>query len=413
MEQKQLKIFQNNKAQKISILFSVLVALLPVLASYASGVPGFSVADVALVLFVGLSLLAKDTVNAFKVNVNSLVLGLALLIMFAFLACLAGFPSSVSDVVIRTVRYSFYIVVLFTAGKKFLDVNTLTESVKLISLIGSIFIVFQAIMYNAFGVIVKGYLPFLKLYTQEYANMDYEGIYELFNLYRPTSFFLEPAHYARYCIIGIILYLFSKSTNKKTFLYAAICAAGIIISTSAQGYFLLGVMVVIFIFTKLKTLRPQTFKLVLLLFVLIMPFAVIALLQIPLISSTIERTLSGNFFDNTSATGARLGGFVSYFNLPIINKLIGTGFGNIPEKVWMSSAAYWLYGSGAFVFLIYVYFLVRSFFQLDGKGKCILFVIAFLFITDDSFYSYMIVLYFSLILFKPKRSVNEYSLYSN
>ncbi len=379
-----------------------MVALLPVLASYASGVPGFSVADVALVLFVGLSLLARDTINYFKVNVNSLVLGLALLIMFAFLACLAGFPSSVSDVIIRTVRYSFYIVVLFTAGRKFLNVNTLTESIKALSLIGSAFIMFQAIMYNVFGIIVKGYLPFLKLYTQAYADMDYEGIYELFNLYRPTSFFLEPAHYARYCIIGIILFLFSKSLNIKNVFSAAFCGAGIIISTSSQGYFLLGIIAVIFFFTQFRALKPQAFKITLVLLILITPFAFVALMQVPIIAGTINRTLNGNFFDATSATGARLGGLVSYYNLPTVNKLIGTGFGNVPEKVWMSSAAYWLYGSGIFVFLIYVYFLVSSFFKLDKKGRCILFVIAFLFITDDSFYSYMIVLYFSLIMYKPK-----------
>lgn len=404
MDEKQLSYIQRNDVPGISKVFSIVVAILPQLAQYASGIPGFSIADVCLVVFVGLAMLARGSNNSFKVQVAPLVLGIITLITFTFFACVLGFPSRVLDVVIRTTRYCFYIVAIFTAGKRLLDIPTLKKWVKGVSFAASVFIMFQFLVYNSTEIVVKGQIPFLKLYVEQYGTQDYTEIYEQF-MYRPTSFFLEPAHYARYCILGIILYLFdNEAVNNKAIICALACAVGIILSTSSQGYFLLAVVTVLFLFTGIKKVRTKTTRVVLYIIVALLPILIYYILKLPIVKATLERTFEGDITNRHTALGGRLGGFLVYLKLPLINKLIGTGFGNVPEEVWLSSAAYWLYGSGIIVFLIYVYFLFQAFFQLDRKGKYILFTIAFLFITDDSFYSYMIVLYFSLILFKSKRS---------
>lgn len=400
---KQLQALEKHKVPGISKIFSILVAVLPLLATYASGIPGFSLADVCLAVFVGLSFLASGSRNRYRVRINSLIVGLVVLVAFSLLACIAGFPSSVSDVAIRTIRYAFYIAALFTAGKRFLDLPTLRAGIKAISFLGSVFIMFQLLMYRVFDVIVKGYLPSLPLYVEDYGNLDYEQIYEEL-MYRPTSFFLEPAHFARYCIIGLILFLFADALiDNKRILGAVVCAVGIIISTSSQGYFLLAVVVSMFLLTGIKSVRSPSIRLLLRVAVLIFPLLVVWGLQIPVIADTIDRTLSGSISDPNTALGARLGGFVEFAELPFINQLIGTGFGNVPEDIWLSSAAYWLYGSGILVTLIYLWFLFRSFFRLGRLGKYIVLVIVVLFFTDDAFYSYMIVPFFSLFLFEPKR----------
>ena len=400
----QLQNYERIRLPRISKWFSVLVAILPILASYASGIPGFSVADICLVLFVGLSMLKRGSRNQYRVSVASLLMGLTLIVLLSLFACLLGFPASTSDVMIRTIRYSFYIIVLFTAGKKFLDVPTLIQCVKMVSFLGSLFIVFQAVMYYVLGIVVKGFLPFLNLYVEQYQNANYGDMYEILNMYRPTSFFLEPAHYARYCIVGIILYLFvDKIIDNKSVFHVMLCVIGIVISTSSQGYFMLAIVASMFLFTRIKYIKSRTIKQLMYLVVIMFPIMVLGILQLPIIQSVLDRSFSGSITDSNSAIGARLSGFASYFDLPLINKLIGTGFGNVPNGVWMSSAAYWLYGSGFFVFAIYLYFLLRSFFRIDVAGKYILFVVGFLFFTDDSFYSYMIVLYFSLVLFLPRR----------
>lgn len=404
---KQLQALEKQKIPGISKVFSVLVAALPLLATYASGIPGFSLADICLAVFVGLSLLTSGSLNRYRVRINSLIVGLIVLIAFSLLACLAGFPSSVSDVAIRTIRYGFYIAALFTAGKRFLDLPTLRASIKVISFLGSIFIMFQLLMYRVFDVIVKGYLPSLPLYIEDYGNLDYEQIYEEL-MYRPTSFFLEPAHYARYCIIGLILLLFADAlVDNKRILGAIVCAVGIIISTSSQGYFLLAIVASMFLFTRIKAVKSPSIRLLLRVGVLLLPFLVVWVLQVPVVAETIDRTLSGSISDQNTALGARLGGFVEFAELPFVNQLIGTGFGNVPEEIWMSSAAYWLYGSGIIVTLIYLWFLFRSFFRLGRLGKYIVLVIVVLFFTDDAFYSYMIVPFFSLFLFEPKRGRSQ------
>lgn len=404
--ERQLQNYENARVSRTSKWFSVLIAILPILGSYASGVPGFSVADICLVLFVGLSFLTRGSRNRYSVSVAPLLLGLTLVIIFSLFDCLLGFPASTSDVVIRTIRYSFYIIVLFTAGKKFLDVPTLIQCVKKVSFLGSLFIVFQAVMYYTWGIVVKGFLPFLSLYVEQYQNTNYGIIYETLNMYRPTSFFLEPAHYARYCIIGIILYLFvDEVIDNKTMLHVALCAIGIVISTSSLGYLMLAIVGSMFVFTRIKHIKSRILRQFMCLVAIMFPILLLGILRIPIIQSVLNRSFSGSITDSNSAMGARLGGFTYYFDLPFINKLIGTGFGNVPDGVWMSSAAYWLYGSGIFVFLIYFYFLWRTFFCVGIAEKNILLIVLLLLFTDDSFYSYMIILYFSLVIFRRLEDV--------
>ncbi len=392
------------KISKLSNYFSILVALLPILATYASGIPGFSFADICLFLFFCLSFLFKGSLNNYKVSINSLILGLFLIAFFSFISCIKGFPLSNIDVIIRTIRYVFYILVLLTAGKKFLNISILIEFVKRIAILGSFFIIFQTLMYYSFGIVIKGFFSFFPLYVEHYSEYDYASAYKILNMYRPTSFFLEPAHYSRYCAIAIVLFLFcNKEIDKKSFFGSILCLIGVILSTSSQGYFLVGIIFVLFLFTRINKVKSRSLKSLLLFILILFPIFLFFLFKSPIIQATLTRTLSGSISNDKSALGARMGGFLSYLDLPLINMLIGTGFGNVPVDVWLSSAAYWLYGSGIIVFIVYLYFLLKSFFKLDTIGRYILFIIFFLFFTDDSFYSYMIVLFFSFILFCPKK----------
>lgn len=392
----------NISVPKLSKYFSLIVAILPILATYASGILGLSVADVCLVLFVMISMLKRGSRNQYAVPIFSLLMGLMLIFLLTMVSCLLGFPSNVSDVVIRIIRYGFYIAVLFTACKKILDIPSLVESVKNISFIGSVFIIFQTVTYYVFGIVIKGFVSFLPLYTEQYQNLDYIDVYESLGMYRPTSFFLEPAHYARYCIIGIILYLFvDQVIDSKSVFRAVLCMLGIIVSTSTQGYLMLGLVILIFFFTRIKHIESRILRLLIGFAVIMLPLIFFGILQLPVVQLTLKRSFSGSILDSNTAIGGRLSGYMSYFKLPTIKKLIGTGFGNVPDGVWLSSAAYWLYGSGIFVFVIYIYFLLRAFFCVGLAEKSILLIVLLLFFTDDSFYSYMIVLYFSLVIFRP------------
>ena len=94
----------------IKKLFSVFLALLPVIAIYSSGIPGFNIADIILMLFLAASVILGKRPNR---RIDS---RLIIMILFCTYICtlplligLVGRGTAFSDIMIRTVRIIFYI----------------------------------------------------------------------------------------------------------------------------------------------------------------------------------------------------------------------------------------------------------------------------------------------------------------
>lgn len=399
-----LKIYKKRTSEKdyIGMVYAICVALLPVLSMYASGIPGFSVGDIVLIVWFLYSLLPQADKNIYSVNINPLLIGMGCIVGFTSISLLLqgeGYYESI----IRIIRYFFYIFCVLFVSKKLLNFSDLKKWVKIVCLIGVGYIVLQYILFYGFDYILVGFWRKLELYTPEY-NRDYS---EYYWMYRPTSFFLEPAHYARYSAIGLALFLYGEKNTVKDILCACLITVGILLSTSGQGYGLLvllwGIYFIKWIVKKSSYKETMIKGIIILCGIIILPF----ILQIPVIEKTIERILSGGLTDGNSAIGARLGGLYKYLELDFIYQIIGKGFGQIPEGSWLSSAVYWLYGGGLIVFTIYFYFLMVSIFELKGVQKIVLLLFSVLFITDDSFYSYMCVIFLSLCLLKPKKETKK------
>lgn len=399
----------------LTIIYSFVVALLPILATYASGIPGFSVADIVLVLFAGLSIFSKTKVrNRFSVKIGMLWCGLGGIILMNLLA----FPEDVQilDMLIRTIRYFFYIFCVLYTSRKLLDVFLLKKYVKIISVIAALFMFLQWFLYNFNGYVLKGFIEGLELYTSDYAALDY-GLLYMQNIYRPTSIFLEPAHFARYAAVGMTLFLWSDNTRLSDLLYAVMLTVGILISTSSQGYLLVALIWFLFAIHAQKSIRRPAVKRVIIIALLLSPIILLGALQLPAVKDTIERSLSGSIDEHTSAVGARLGAIRVLQDLSLYEWIFGNGFGVVPSGKWLSSALYWLYGSGLFVFTIYCLFMMSSLIKLKGYQKIVLLIFFMLFFTDDCFYSYMCVLFLSLSLLQSihvdESKYEKNSIYSN
>ncbi len=378
-------------------LYTLCVAILPMLAMYASGIPGFSLADVILFLFTAFAMLnySRQDNNGYGGNVKWLFCGMALILAFDVVVLLVD-SKNLYDVAIRTIRYGFYIFCFAFTSKKMLDVELLKKYVKNITLISTAYIFLQYAVYKLGGKVLRGFIPWIPLYIEDYALRDYESLFE--TMFRPTSLFLEPAHFARYAIIGLIIILWKSEPDFKDILLAVLVSFGVLLSTSSQGYLLLALVWVLFALTRATRIKSDIVKLFIIIGVLCAPVLIYIIFTLPYVQETILRSLSGSIGDSNTALGARLSGFLYFGELNIFNKIFGTGFGNIPESGWLSSAAYWLYGSGIIVFFIFLIFLLTSLVKLKHECRMILLIVFILFFSDDSFYSSMCVLFYSLSL---------------
>ena len=397
---------QKNKELPFAIRFySIVVAMLPVVATYASGIPGFSAADVLLAVCCVIAVLGnyRQRRNTFVVKPILIAVALYLIFFFNLLTSLIQAAPEYVNMLIRTVRYGFYLAVIVLCSQRMFDLELCKKAVKTISLLASVYIFLQFFVYRFFGRVLVGFLPFLDVYVDGYAKTDYTALYKA--MYRPTSFFLEPAHVARYVVIGVALFLFDreKLTWKDT-LSAIVLSVATLISTSAQGYFLLAIVWFLCMIIRTKTIESNGLKSIFLLAGILMPVLLLGIMQVPFVQTAIARAMNidfSNLANENTALGARLGGFSAYFELPFFHKLIGMGFGVVPKDRWLSSAAYWLYGSGCIVFLLYLVYGMMCLSRTRGAARQILLIFLILFFSDDSFYSYMCVLFISLSCLKP------------
>lgn len=390
-------------------IYTAIIALLPIVSIYASGIPGVNLGELFMILFLGYAILfdRKSVHNQNKANMIVLFGGY---IILSTLLSLFIDSSQISNVIIRTVRFVFYLFVIFYLSRKFFDLEYASKLIMNASALATIYIIIQNIFYRGWGIILKGFVPFIPVYTSQYEKMNYSVFYQT-QFYRPTSFFLEPAHYSQYALIGLVVYLFSAQANRKNLLLAAFLTFGIVLSTSGQGIMIAGMIWVLFVLQLIfsnniiSSNRNKLIGVALLIFAaVISPFA----LNSQVLKNTISRVFSSGA---NSAVSARTEGYVAFFmNSNVFTKIFGAGFGNTPYNIWFSGLAYILYCSGIIGFVILCGIFLTYF--MKSKSKYVMMIILVCFILSVSaeiINSYWIVFMFSLFCYSKKDTASEIS----
>lgn len=388
----------------LSILFSLFISVSSVIGVYASGIPGLSVADVLLVFFTFMCFALRTRPEG-----RPIPLGLVALCMYTVVATstsllLQGNTEQLSDIVVRTVRYVFYIVCIVFTSRRLFDFDVAKRWVLRVSILATVFILFQYAMYYSSGVIVNGFLSFVPLYESQYASLDYQRQFAL--MYRPSSFFLEPAWYSQYALVGLCLALFDErsSTARQSWI-AALIALGICLSTSLQGV-LLSVFAWLYWFARniiRKTASRSTrFSTIAVGLLVVAPVAAY-IVSTPFFQRVVARLQLGGS-TSTSALWGRLAGFSSFDRLHGVFAFVGLGNGAVTDT-YMSSGAYALYGTGVFGVALIVALLFGCYRRCSSSAtRCICIIWSALFVGAFLFHTRTSVFYFSFILYESARS---------
>jgi len=391
---------RNSEINIFSTIYSVFIAFFPIISIYGFGQKGITIGDFLLAIFAVFSIIRfKFTI----LNKRSwivlcfvsyiFIIGLSMGLLFA--------QDQFISVLVRTIRISFYLITSVLLLKYFFNIKIFKKVVIFLSFFATTYIIIQYVFYYGFGKILHGYLSFIPVYVDEYTQIDYQSFYNV--MFRPTSFFLEPAHCARYLILGLIISLFDSILKyRKLSIYFSL---GLILTTSGQGLiglFLVWVIYFIYVFFKEQQIVAKNYGSYLF---LALSLLIVGYLLLFGSNGIVDGTLSRLFnnesqldMSNTGAINARLGNFSYIFNRNIGCVLLGNGYGSVPyENAWLSSLAYFLYGGGLIGTTIFIFFLVFNFKSFSIMAKILVIVSMLFFITDDLFNGYMIVFYCSFI----------------
>lgn len=129
---------------------------------------------------------------------------------------------------------------LLAAASGIIDIKTFIRAITVISLIASALIVVQYVCYYVFDFHLQLVPTSLFLESsQKWVGLAETGRISILGnpmkMYRPSSFFLEPAHMAIYCTPSVLLLLITPGVNRLRIALASMITLGVLASTSGIG----------------------------------------------------------------------------------------------------------------------------------------------------------------------------------
>lgn len=220
--------------------FTFIIILFPILSIYGIGLGTFTLGDFALSLICIIALFETLVRKTCKISLSFLIFGLYIVIDYIF--CKA-FIDLHNDVLMRTMRYTFYIFVLALFVKDYFNPKIGLKIYYIISLLSICMMILQTLSWLFANKYIPGYLPGLPIMREELVTFSEAGKMDSLGLLRPRSFFGEPAHYCQYLLGTTCFILFNK---KESIWIISLFAIGIILSISSTGILCLAFLLILY-----------------------------------------------------------------------------------------------------------------------------------------------------------------------
>lgn len=387
--------------KRTRIAYTTFIVLLPLFSVYASGIPGFTLGDILLFAFFLYRILVgiKNGRIMISSKMGPIILLTIAIPVLSIISMLGPGQVDAYSITIRIIRRVFYYLSVVLVSSEWFDAGRGKKAIITVGKVGTIYLFIQYIAYYWGHIILRGYLPFLPVYHESYTQLDYQTLYQ--NMFRPTSFLLEPAHFARYLCIPLVIVLFDGSHERK-WIWSFLMSGAIIASTSGTGTICVALIWIIWLLDNVITAyRMGRIRIKHIVFLILVVCLALFSINTDIVQSTILRITNTDLTDINTAGGARFRGYWQYFQLPLFNLIVGKGYGSTPDTslvTWFSGASYILYGCGFLGFLVCIFLFIKLFAACGSsmqKTLCIIFFV--LFFMDDCFMSHVSVLFFSFI----------------
>lgn len=351
--------------KKIRYPILLIIALYPILAEYyIKGLP-INLGDVFFFSYIFIeSLLCRGVI--FSVNRKILYFSFFLASYNFLIGLTGGYLNSAFNNSFSILK--IFVIISIASGFLYNMSFELYKYIKLISIICTIFILYQFVMYNFFGTIIWGNIGILSNHFE-----CYESSFESITRGRFTSFFYEPAHYCIYMAPTMVFSLYYKD-----FKMSLICILGLALSTSTTGIIIIATAILFYILIEVKSYKK----------IVIMPSIIICTIIILALDFVDTSKLSMDYFSNSVRVFGALDVF-KYFSLK--NFIFGVGLNGLDDWARSKNLEFENYSNSLFFLFMSFGFIGSTvvlsvlFYQLKDKRflTIMLIVSAFILISDQ------------------------------
>ena len=243
-----------------SQLIALLVASYYLVQTIPSPIPGVSWGEAILVTATVLALIWHPfrVIRIHALHVCFLVLYVCFITITLATACFQS-VFSIYDFVIRAIRWAVYILCGMILAER-VDFTTLRKIFITLAVLVAFFLIVQVLVYQLTGRAIWFRLGGRVL------GCSVEGRFrngvQYARLYRFSSVFSEPAHFAYYVTVGLVLLLFYRPNNRSGIGEAVagiIMSMAMVLSTSTYGLALLAIVLAVYLFLFLCHTRNAAF----------------------------------------------------------------------------------------------------------------------------------------------------------
>lgn len=331
-----------------SKIYSIIIAIFPIISIYSTGISSLSLGDALLLLYVIYIVLkrnGKSRIVLWRPMIPLLVFAVYITITLIF-QILLGTEIGI----LSTLRFLLYLLALILLTDSF-NFRKGIRVLGFITVLVSAYVILQYLFFRIIGSTLPWRIPFLDVVDENFINKEFTPYYLQF--YRPTGFFYEPTHYAQYCLIYFCYLLFCNDVRiRKKWLHIIIISAGIICSGSAAGLFIIAILFALYYWKYISKGRvtKQTIALSLLLIA-----GIYIVVNSASLSRIFTKLISSSGSGLSSSVGYRFNSVVNVFSKDrgIFEVLFGTGRASTGDTYY-TAVFYVLYCHGMVGFIIFL-----------------------------------------------------------
>lgn len=389
----------SNSEERVKSLFSFVIVLIPVLSNYSSIIGFLNIADIFIIIMITYTILTSFSKKRLKISSKVLLFVLVYVVVSTCISGLFVLEFNAINVIGRILKSLLYLGVIIIVAPKYFELRFVTQHLNYLSLIAYLAIGIQYFFFYTFHKYIEFKLPFF-----DYSNIDLEYIpHHIIRLieFRPSSIFIEPAHYVYFGIIYVVITMFSTRHINNRNLKLVTATIFLLLSTSSTALILTIFIWVVYGFKLIYKWRFN-FNIVkfLILITILISIGAPFFMNTPQLNQSFNRITN---FDGPAIQGRLFAGMALVESNTDILKWIGRGFGNFENYTYMSGINYISYTLGILGLLVLFIACYIIFRRSEPTGKILVIVFILLNFSSPILLTANMALYGSIIILYRKK----------
>ncbi|MEA4888161.1 MAG: hypothetical protein VB070_01650 [Clostridiaceae bacterium] len=401
------------RASLFQSLYSVSIALIPLL-TLIHPIAGLDTSSFLMLLFAAYILLRK-LMQGNLLQINKEYAGLLLWCVYIVITFTFGILLNTNNVGTAGAGATFFQVLfilahVIVAGEGEYRFSLIRKTVVFVSVLASAIVIIQTLTFYLSGRLINP-IPYWMLNTNISNVYIHTANRVMSGLYRPSAFFLEPAHMAQYVSVGIafLIYVPSESRRKRDLVLAIMCSIALVLTTSGLGIATV-FCIWLFYFQFSAASNPTTSRSRLRKNWLLIDIVGIALLVIiynylsrfAFFQSALGRVFTGQ--ERSGAIWGRLSSFGIFTELPLMSRIFGIGFGRESTTVFMTGLSSLLVQIGYVGTALFFYIIIKKLSRAQNLTLCLGVLFLALFCLSD-IYNFSQLTFYLIIIYASSKTI--------